>query len=300
MPNPTHPDTRTDAAALAAEARRLADFYAQQRSQNYIRGTSEARVAVFDAIDRLAALAQRPESTSERAQRAADAALIAAAHAVVARWDTPLWKDAPATGEFINRLRRSLEDHPAPKIPLSCRDSHEASLKYVEGYEAGVAAARAQRADVPDIIAGALQTSRAHAYELMEESLAARAQGAEVDEAKEREAFEGEMRPRLAPQFKRLARWNDTGDYVMLDVQRAWEGWLARAHHAGQVEEAVRRDAERYRIWRDLIHGPNIDNANDDPLIAINEANSASELDAACDAARAQLGGKGGGDADAS
>jgi hypothetical protein len=56
-----------------------------------------------------------------------------------------------------------------------------------------------------------------------------------------------------------------------------------------EVDETVRRDAGRYRTWRALIHGPNIDNANDDPLIAINEANSADELDAACDAARAQL-----------
>jgi hypothetical protein len=31
-----------------------------------------------------------------------------AAQAVVDRWDTPLWKDVPATGEFINALRREL------------------------------------------------------------------------------------------------------------------------------------------------------------------------------------------------
>ena len=32
-----------------------------------------------------------------------------AAAAVVARWDTPLWKDAPATAIFIARLRAALE-----------------------------------------------------------------------------------------------------------------------------------------------------------------------------------------------
>lgn len=31
-----------------------------------------------------------------------------AAHAVVERWDTPLWKDVPATAEYINRLRTAI------------------------------------------------------------------------------------------------------------------------------------------------------------------------------------------------
>lgn len=34
--------------------------------------------------------------------------LRSAAQAVVDRWDTPLWKDVPATGEFINALRTAL------------------------------------------------------------------------------------------------------------------------------------------------------------------------------------------------
>jgi hypothetical protein len=35
-------------------------------------------------------------------------ALVHAARAVVNRWDTPLWKDVPATAGFINRLRKLL------------------------------------------------------------------------------------------------------------------------------------------------------------------------------------------------
>ena len=34
-----------------------------------------------------------------------------AAQAVVDRWDTPLWKDAPATAEYINRLRALLPEN---------------------------------------------------------------------------------------------------------------------------------------------------------------------------------------------
>ena len=34
--------------------------------------------------------------------------LRAAAQDVVDRWDTPFWKDVPATANFINRLRAAL------------------------------------------------------------------------------------------------------------------------------------------------------------------------------------------------
>ena len=34
--------------------------------------------------------------------------LRALAQAVVDRWDTPLWKDVPATAEYINRLRAAI------------------------------------------------------------------------------------------------------------------------------------------------------------------------------------------------
>ena len=34
--------------------------------------------------------------------------LVEAAQALVDRWDTPLWKDVPHTGEFIGKLREAL------------------------------------------------------------------------------------------------------------------------------------------------------------------------------------------------
>jgi hypothetical protein len=36
--------------------------------------------------------------------------LIDAAQAVIDRWDTPLWKDVPATAVFIGQLRDALEE----------------------------------------------------------------------------------------------------------------------------------------------------------------------------------------------
>ena len=38
-----------------------------------------------------------------------DTELISAAKAVIERWDSPLWKDLPHTGEAINRLRKAIE-----------------------------------------------------------------------------------------------------------------------------------------------------------------------------------------------
>ena len=37
--------------------------------------------------------------------------LSTAARAVVNRWDTPLWKDVPATAKYINRLRAILPEN---------------------------------------------------------------------------------------------------------------------------------------------------------------------------------------------
>ena len=48
----------------------------------------------------------RPAAVSEE--------LLAAASAVVARWDSPLWKDQPHTGELIQRLRNALAEQAPP------------------------------------------------------------------------------------------------------------------------------------------------------------------------------------------
>ena len=42
-------------------------------------------------------------------RRTENAALRKAAQAAVDRWDTPLWKDVPATAEHINELREALK-----------------------------------------------------------------------------------------------------------------------------------------------------------------------------------------------
>lgn len=36
--------------------------------------------------------------------------ILQAAKDVVERWDTPLWKDVPATAEYINSLRHAIEE----------------------------------------------------------------------------------------------------------------------------------------------------------------------------------------------
>ena len=46
-------------------------------------------------------------------------ALRTAAQAIVARWDTPHWKDAEHTGAFIQRLREALAAPPAQEAQLN-------------------------------------------------------------------------------------------------------------------------------------------------------------------------------------
>jgi hypothetical protein len=48
------------------------------------------------------------EKLRQQLTKPADARLIKAAKAVVERWETPLWKDAPATQEYIYKLRDAL------------------------------------------------------------------------------------------------------------------------------------------------------------------------------------------------
>ena len=37
--------------------------------------------------------------------------VIIAAQALIDRWDTPLWKDVPATANYINDLRKALAEY---------------------------------------------------------------------------------------------------------------------------------------------------------------------------------------------
>lgn len=48
--------------------------------------------------------------TAERDHlRFANAAIVKAAINVIDRWESPLWKDQPATAQFIHALRKSIE-----------------------------------------------------------------------------------------------------------------------------------------------------------------------------------------------
>lgn len=60
-----------------------------------------------------------------------NARLLSAARAVVARWETPLWKDAPATAGFIYELRDAIAAaESAPKaVRLTARECAMATSK---------------------------------------------------------------------------------------------------------------------------------------------------------------------------
>ncbi len=65
---------------------------------SYERGVQDAANA-FDA----SVLTPAPQPVTQAVE-----VMRNAAQAVVDRWDTPLWKDAPATADYINRLRAAL------------------------------------------------------------------------------------------------------------------------------------------------------------------------------------------------
>lgn len=71
-------------------------------SERRIQGVAdEERCLVVLASDHDAAIAALTARVTE---------LESAARAVVARWDTPLWKDVAPTAEVINALRNALAD----------------------------------------------------------------------------------------------------------------------------------------------------------------------------------------------
>jgi len=72
---------------------------------------------VTDLIERLRSMARFEHDDHSIGSEAADEierlldqrdSMLAAAQAVVDRWDSPLWANLPHTGEFIARLRTSI------------------------------------------------------------------------------------------------------------------------------------------------------------------------------------------------
>ena len=68
----------------------------------------EGSVALYDQ-ETVNALQERcDELLKQRDKLLAAPELLDAAIAVIERWDSPLWKDLPATAEYIGRLRQAV------------------------------------------------------------------------------------------------------------------------------------------------------------------------------------------------
>jgi len=98
----TRADLAPQAGSVDVEAviDAVTSFYTRKEDRNFA-----AQVA-RNTLDNL--LAGAPVGGDE---------LVLAAQAVIERWDTPAWKDVPATATFINRLRDALKQSPRPAIP---------------------------------------------------------------------------------------------------------------------------------------------------------------------------------------
>ncbi|MFA7238955.1 MAG: hypothetical protein WC091_02510 [Sulfuricellaceae bacterium] len=72
-------------------------------------GTETFAAMPIGVIETLRVAASRYiQATSQQPDTKAVEGLVLAADAVIQRWDTPNWKDAPATADFINQLREAL------------------------------------------------------------------------------------------------------------------------------------------------------------------------------------------------
>ena len=77
---------------------------------------------------------------------------------------------------------------------------------------------------------------------------------APVDEARERELFEAKLHAKLAPNYSKLGRWNDSGEYILGDVQMAWTGWLTRAQLVASETGPAEGAKQRLQAISDIAH----------------------------------------------
>lgn len=81
------------------------DFIESLRGQ--VADLTRARSELSDNIIALDAVYRKAQTQLATMAHQRDE-LLAAAQAVIERWDTPLWKDVPATAEYINALRSAV------------------------------------------------------------------------------------------------------------------------------------------------------------------------------------------------
>jgi hypothetical protein len=235
---------RPDAAALAAEAldmhERLHDV-ADEADDEGDMGLADMLHDAANLLKNLAALAQRPESTSERAQGAEVEVPVDFRNTDFGRWILQAYRDAFEPGQTFT-IHNMAVAYMAGQNRNEMRRAHHAGVPF--GYM--------RPADIE-----AIRSNRGGEW--------CRTFG-------------------VTP----VNCWRDGSD----ERVPVYTSPGSRAHHAGQVEEAVRRDAGRYRTLRDV------------PATALPEPlrqwlwnrpfGTGDTLDGICDAARAQLGGKGG------
>lgn len=111
-------DTLVRAGETPEDARRMAqESVARQAAVRSKRFSREELIEAARQV-RDGPIRGEPHVVSEPAAVRSDTErdeLRAAAQAVIERWDTPLWKDVPATANYINRLRAALGSTPQPQ-----------------------------------------------------------------------------------------------------------------------------------------------------------------------------------------
>ena len=183
--------------------------------------------------------------------------LRTAAQAVVDRWDTPLWKDVPATAEYIGRLRAALAAGQATAAK--------------QGAYAALSESFLEIPDVQDESGINAYYSREVVLECIDAALASHGQApAGATKPTEQQILEAAEKAGLWPNT--VHSW--------IPAFHRYHKELAKAQSAPARADSVQEDAARYRLLRRGQHWSVIDGTGNDLR--------AEALDAAVDEARKQ------------
>jgi len=131
MTQAPEPDSRQGEETAARESvavRTLQDLGVALRTEHDT-GCATIVPTVRHAIALIDAALAAPSPAEETAD------LLAAAEAVIDRWDTPLWKDVPPTADCINRLRAAVVAAKAASPAVPATQGADAAEKRADAYK---------------------------------------------------------------------------------------------------------------------------------------------------------------------
>lgn len=96
-----------------------------------------------------------------------NAELLQAAIAIIERWDSPLWKDLPATAEYIRRLRKAVDNakvfHTKPST--DSKDMSATDISQIDGVKMAHEIISVTEPEMAEIIDRCSDSGKERAYQ---------------------------------------------------------------------------------------------------------------------------------------